>query len=368
MNRQTALFAAHIITALAFLLAQQHAAAQPADLSAPKPTDAAQTRDAADGGSHYKADAGPFATGETSLTLHDVVRDKDLQIRVRYPKNALAAVPLVLFSHGMGGSNNAFTDLTTHWASHGYVVILPTHDDSLKLRKERGEDVSDFVKAPNTYARKVDPPGRVADLSLILDQIDQIQAKAALKTVDGRPLIDMEHIGVAGHSAGALTTQLAIGVKARTKKHPLRALSEPETRFDCAIVISGQGTTNRMFVKDSWSEVSKPMFVIAGSEDVTRVGNETPASRREPFERAKPGDKYLLWIEGATHSSYQGKQNLALLGETPSTDISIIAAATSDGTMAFLDAYLKTDGVAKKYLASEDLANASGGKAELTKK
>lgn len=319
-------------------------------------------------GAHYKAERGPYETGETLLTLKDAARKKDVQIRVRFPKNAPGPVPLVLFSHGMGGSNNAFTELTTHWASHGYVVILPTHEDSVALKKSKGEDVSEFLTSPNKYVRNVDPPGRVADLSLILDQIDMIQKDAGLKTTDGTPLVDMEHVGVAGHSAGALTTQMAIGVKARTKKHPLRALSEPEKRFDCAVVISGQGTTNRMFTADSWNEVSKPMFVIAGSEDVTRVGSETPASRREPFERAKPGDKYLLWIEGATHSSYQGKQHLALMGEKPTTDLSIITAATADGTLAFLDAYLKQDETAKRYLHSDDLKTISGGKATLDRK
>lgn len=357
------------VLALSFALAgskvtgMQPVALEPTSASPQAATNAAEP------GAHYKLEPGPFATGEAVLSIHDDDRNKDVEVRVRYPKNAPSAVPLVLFSHGMGGSNNAFTDLTTHWASHGYVVILPTHDDSIKLRKEKGEDVSTFLTNPNKYAMSVDPPGRVADLSLILNKLADIERQVpAMKTGDGGSLIDIDHIGVAGHSAGALTTQLAIGVKARTKRHPLRALSEPEKRFDCAIVISGQGTTTRMFAKDSWSELSKPMFVIAGSEDTTRVGNETPASRREPFELAKPGDKYLLFIEGATHSSYQGKQNLGLLGEKPSTDISVIAAATSDGTLAFLDAYLKQDDAAKRYLQSDDLKAISGAKANLDRK
>jgi len=359
----------HGIQAITAVVALGVCAVQLLAVEPPTPPEQTGQGDARTAGAHYKIVKGPFETGEAVVTIHDGARNKDLEVRVRFPKNSPAAVPLVLFSHGMGGSNTAFADLTSHWASHGYVVILPTHDDSIQLRKSRGEDVSTFLTNPNKYAASVDAPGRVADLSLILDHLADIAAGVPeLKTKDGAALIDAEHIGVAGHSAGALTTQLAIGVKARTKRHPLRALSEPEKRFDCAIVISGQGTTMRMFTKDSWSDLSKPMFVIAGSEDTTRVGNETPASRREPFELAKPGDKYLLFIEGATHSSYQGKQHLSLLGEKPSTDIGVIGAATSDGTLAFLDAYLKQDDAAKRYLQSDDLKAISGGKANLDRK
>jgi predicted dienelactone hydrolase len=78
----------------------------------------------------YKVDAGPWKVASEDLVLRDERRQKDLEITVRYPvvdANAAGRFPLVVFSHGAGGSRAAFPDLTAHWASHGYIVVLPTH-------------------------------------------------------------------------------------------------------------------------------------------------------------------------------------------------------------------------------------------------
>jgi hypothetical protein len=112
------------------------------------------------------------------------------------------------------------------------------------------------------------------------------------------------------------------------------------------------------------------MLVITGSKDVAAIGSETPASRREPYEKAKPGDKYLVFIEGATHSSYQGKgPGLRLDREQPpDAELKMITEVTAAATLAFLDLYLKDDAAARAYLQSEALAAFSGGKATLERK
>ena len=150
----------------------------------------------------------------------------------------------------------------------------------------------------------------------------------------------------------------------------LEARSVGDPRIDAAILISGQGTTNRMFTDRSWSELSKPMLVITGSKDVAAIGSETPASRREPFEKAKPGDKYLVFINGATHSSYQGKGPAARLDREQPTnaELEMITSVTSSATLAFLDLYLKDDPAARAYLGSEALVAFSGKKATLERK
>lgn len=304
----------------------------------------------------YKLAKGGLATSVADLTL---TRDGvEVPIRVRFPTNAPGPVPLVLFSHGMGGSFDSFSNLTEHWASHGYVVILPTHADSIKRQREQGRDPRDFARDPEAYRARVDLVGRVDDLKAILDSLATIEEKIpALRTLDAKPLIDRERIGVAGHSAGAFTAQLCVDVKVRTRS-ALRGERIGDSRFDAAIIISGQGTTSRNLMEDSWKGVTRPMLVIAGSKDVSGVGNETPESRRHPYELSPSGDKYLLFIEGATHSSYQGKDGegrraMLVASEKPTTDIAIIADAVAAQTLAFLDAYLKGDAAAKDYLARD---------------
>jgi predicted dienelactone hydrolase len=333
-------------------------------------------RAAAAGTDGYKIGPGPWKAASQDLVLRDEKRQKDLEVRVRYPDVAQGApgrFPLVVFSHGAGGSRDAFPDLTAHWASHGYIVVLPTHADSIQLRRRSGEDLSRLQRDLDSLRRDVKPLDRLADIVLLLDSIGVMEERiAGLRDRDGNGRVDRDRIGAAGHSAGALTTQMAAGVKVRGAAPGalLEAHSVGDPRIDAAILISGQGTTNRMFTAQSWNELSKPMLVITGSKDVAAIGNETPASRREPFDRAKPGDKYLVFIDGATHSSYQGKgPGLRLDREQPSdVELEMITSVTSSSTLAFLDSYLKDDPAARVYLGSKALVAFSGKKAALERK
>jgi predicted dienelactone hydrolase len=82
-----------------------------------------------------KSKEGPLAV-ETAdnLTLRDETRKKDLTCKVYYPKTG-GPYPVILFSHGFGANKDAFGPIGKHWASHGYVVIHPTHADGLIRRK-----------------------------------------------------------------------------------------------------------------------------------------------------------------------------------------------------------------------------------------
>lgn len=329
---------------------------------------------------HYKSEPGGLKTESVDLVLtaDDVPArgesSRDIPVKVHYPTGATGALPLVVFSHGMGGSSNAFPDLSDHLASHGYVVILPTHSDSVKLRREKGEDAGrEILSNPASYVRNVKPFERVDDVKRILDAIPTIEQKIF---PDAKASISREAIAMAGHSAGAMTTQIAFGVKARTRLlGGVQSVADP--RIKAAVVISGQGLKTRLFTKDSWSDLDKPMLVITGSEDKARAGNDTPESRRHPFEYApiSKGEPhtYLLWIEGATHGSYSGKSAAAILGEKPE-DPAMVAAATSSVTLAFLDAYVKfapqTDEAqaARRYLAGDAIAHATNDKATLKSK
>lgn len=342
----------------------------------------------------HTPDAPTLEVVTLDLTLRDDARDKDLELRIRAPRlpasargESHAPLPLIIFSHGAGGSNDAFPDLSTHWASRGYIVVHPTHSDSIALRRRNGQDLSRLRENPRNLVMDVDGPDRLADCSFIIDSIPMI-ADALNKDVPeaSRLTIDTERIGMAGHSAGAYTTQIAFGAKVRGPRWgTLRLKSHADPRITAAILISGQGTTNRSLTKDSWSDIAGPMMVIAGSLDVSRISDETPESRREPFEYAKPGDKYLIYIDGATHGSYQGKGLATMLRENPTTDIEIITAAVTSGTTAFFDRYLKAgdeapanatsdaafsdiSDAAKSYLESDALIKLTSGAAEYKRK
>jgi predicted dienelactone hydrolase len=317
----------------------------------------------------YKLVAGPWAVGVVNkLVLRDERRKKVVDVLVRYPQPAsprtAASWPLIVFSPAAGASGAAFPDLTAHWASHGYVVVAPTHDDAPRPGRPGPERVRFDVQQLE----------RLADVELVLDSLDQIERK--MSGFHGRRAshIDRERIGIAGHAAGALTAQMALGVKVRVSRGAgetadVKSLGDP--RFKAAILISAQGTINRMLTRESWSELWKPLLVITGSKDVVAGSRETPETRQEPFLLAKPADKFLVFIEGATNASYAaGHVGTPHPVEVPvpPDDQRMITGVTASATLAFWDAYLNNDEHAREYLASDDLSRYSTGKARLKRR
>lgn len=104
----------------------------------------------------YWAQPGPFGVRTVEyLVLAETHRNKSLELRVQYPVLAktvsnmsqatgteLERFPLIIFSHGAGGSKDGALPLTRHWVTHGYITIQPTHEDSVILRRRRGENYS----------------------------------------------------------------------------------------------------------------------------------------------------------------------------------------------------------------------------------
>lgn len=309
------------------------------------------------------------------VSIKDEARDKSLELRVRVPVGDApeGGWPLIVFSHGAGGSKTAFGELLDHLASHGFASIAPTHADSIALRRREGEDVGRLGTAAGRerLRRDVRLGDRVADCVLVLDQMANI-AEEVRKSGGPELVINKERVAIGGHSAGAFTTQLASGVKARAAgigKRGLGFTSIADPRFKAAIVISGQGTTSRILGEESWSDVAVPMLVMAGSLDTSppEMGRETPESRQEPFTRARGEQRggppaYLLFIDGATHGSYQGKSVGRLLGEQPTTEPAQIQRAVATSSLLFLRAHLLGDADAKEQLRQPRMDDMIPGK------
>ena len=283
-------------------------------------------------------------------------REMAMPVRIRYPRPSEGRpgpFPLVVFSHGMGGFVNAFEKLSAHLASHGYVVIHPAHTDSIALRRRAGESAASLRREfTSKGVRMVDLPARVADCRWILAHISEIEAK-----IEQPGLIDAERTAMAGHSAGAMTTQALAGILFfAAGARPGLPLADGSD-FDAYIIISGQGTTRPGLRERSWQGFLKPTLVFAGSVDTTPVSNETPQSRRHPFEHAPPGEKYLIYIDGATHGSYQG-------GSAPHADEKRIEALTAHATLAFLELHLKQNEAPRVWLNAASPEKFAGVKAE----
>ena len=148
-------------------------------------------------GEYTYAETGPFSFQSVeSLTLADRQRGTDVLVRIYYP-NGDGPFPVIVFSHSVGGNKDLFGAISMHWASHGYVAVHPTHDDSGVRMGPDG------MQPPPEKVR-----GRVRDVTAVLDALEQIEVQ--IPDLQGK--LDRTRLAVAGHSYGSFTTMASGGV------------------------------------------------------------------------------------------------------------------------------------------------------------
>lgn len=307
----------------------------------------------------YKLETGPLAVTEVSgIVLHDAKRNKDLHVRIFYPVT-LGRYPVIVFSHGAGGSESCCESLTRHWATYGYVTLQPTHDDSIAQRRGSGEGtlrfpqaVRDALKNPALWE------SRPQDISFLLDSLPELQKRIA--ALSGK--IDLHRIGVAGHSMGSYTAEAVAGALVDLPGHPATSFSDPRTK--AILCLSPQGPGQFGLTAHSFDNSSLPFMGITGSLD--NLGPVASAAwHRIPFERSQPGDKYEVFIEGANHMSFVTAETLLA---ARSSRAAAILGYTNSASLAFWDAYLKDDPGAKQFLHSDSIERSSHGAAKLSRR
>jgi predicted dienelactone hydrolase len=327
----------------------------------------------------YRLTKGPYAVeSAATFALRDGKRNKDLPVTVTYPK-AKGPLPVIVFSHGAGGSGSHYFPLVRFWAGHGYVCVCPTHADSLSLRADPAPATrpADVEAALLRVVRHVltDANGwenRPRDISFALDSLALVEAKDP----NLKGLMDANRVGVGGHSYGAYTAQVIGGA---TVDLPGRAkgMSLADERAAAILILSGQGRDQMGLTEKSWERCTRPMMVMTGTLDRGARG-QGPDWRLEPYKFSPPGDKYAVNIEGAHHFSFSGRAAegggwTAPRGLLPASmpagiDEKAVFDYVKVATLAFWDAYLKGDPAAKAYLKSDSLPTYSKGAVKLERK
>jgi predicted dienelactone hydrolase len=361
------------------------------------------------GASLAEGEPSPVGVIPTTL-LHDAQRNKDVDIAVSYPTRG-GPFPVIVFSHGYGGSNRGYEPLVAYWTSHGYVVIRPAHadagilremvrdaaaerrDDRNQARRERRKPTpeelqqqSQFRPNPSEsiWEKEREPQwrDRARDITLVLDSLGELEQR--FPELKGK--MDAKKIGVSGHSYGAFAALLLAGMK--TSGNPPLQLADP--RVTAVLVMSPQGiAANRGLTAESWRDVKMPAMFMTGTRDFGAAETETPVWRRDPFEYSPAGDKYFVLIEGARHATFAGFGQSTVLESdslmpgqvvdpvtgqretirTPRQGMSSIPDRSLNErirsiALTFWDAYLKSDGKAKEKLAAAQF----GGNVTVEKK
>lgn len=270
------------------------------------------------------------------LIVHDSMRGRDVPIYVFAPVES-GNYPVVLFSHGLGGSRLMGQYLGKHWAERGYVAVYIQHpgsDDSIwkgKARAEIIDSLKDAVSIENFILR-------VDDVKAVLDQLAVMNGDA------GSPLfnkLNLDEVAMTGHSFGAVTTQAVSGQLLKNGTIGLR-----DARIKAAVIFSPSSPMVKSEAERSFSQVDMPWLLMTGTDDVVAIANQTVDSRKAVFKALPEGSKYQVVLNGAEHSAFTDR---ALPGDkkprNPNHHRSILALST-----AFLDAFLKSNQDALNWL------------------
>lgn len=314
--------------------------------------------------------------------LRDEQRNKDLDMSIDYPTRG-GPYPVIILSHGFGGSKTGYVGLVAHWTSNGYVVIRPSHADSGALRQALTEQreanpnrtMRDRIDAAETVwdaQTPADWENRVRDIRVIIDSFESL----AERYPELRGRMDSTRIGLAGHSYGAFMAMLIAGVRSSLIPNPT---ADPRVRAVLAMSPPGTGTKLGL-TPNSFSDVKVPIMYMTGTEDRGMTEEETPEWRREGFIFSPPGDKYLVVIEGARHATFTGRllpprEELRMPdtmdpydprrldpAQRPSRNTTMgdplrernLFGVVKIASLAFLDAYLKGEPSAKQFLTGLD--------------
>ena len=275
------------------------------------------------------------------LDVVDQARERKIPIKVYTAVSSSddrKPVPVILFSHGLGGSRNNNSYLGQQWSKRGYVVVFVQHvgsDESVWKDTPVLRRMNAMRKAANAENFQL----RTGDIPAVIDQLEKWN-KQQDHALYG--MMDVSKIGMSGHSFGALTTQAVAG---QTYFRQQRFL---EKRIAASIAMSPSapraGNADAAF-----ASITKPFLCMTGTKDTSPIGNATVESRLQVYESLPKGDKYQLVLKDGEHSAFgEGRLPGDKMRKNPNHHVLIKALST-----AFWDAYLKGDKQAKQWLESD---------------
>jgi predicted dienelactone hydrolase len=313
---------------------------------------------ATDTNSLYKASPGPFAVESVRYDWHDAKRDRDVPVKIYFPKTGDGPFPVIIFSHGLGGSREGYGYLGNHWASHGYVAVHVQHlgsDSSVWQDAAPGERMAALRRAAFNLENATNRP---RDISFAIDQITKLNSDDPLL----KYRLDLDRVGVAGHSFGGYTTlavagEVFFGLTGNE-------YSDADPRVKAAIAMSAPAPLSKRDLDASFAKIKIPIFHMTGTRDDSPIGETKAEDRRIPFDHIKNAREYLVIFKDADHMVFSGRLAGTGNGERDAFFQKFILSSST----AFWDGYLKKDGNAMIWLACGGFRDALGKDGTFEKK
>ena len=277
---------------------------------------------------------GPAQAQDGSHTVHeldwdDAARRRPVPALLYLPRTA-AAAPLVVFSHGLGGSRHGYSYLGRHLADAGVACLHLQHVGSDR-RVWSGGNPLELLGRLRDAAQEAEAIARAQDLRFGLDRL--LGGEFSTR-------VDAARIVAAGHSFGANTALLAAGARLQRQGQTVDFRDE---RVRAAILLSAPPFHGEPEPERVAGAVQVPTLHVTNTEDTIRVpGYYSRAEDRIAlFELTGSARKALAVFDGGGHSIFTDRR-----GPGGPVFNARVKDATKELALAFVRSELEGDGTA----------------------
>lgn len=235
---------------------------------------------------------------------------REFYVNLAYPQRWRdGKTPVLILSHGLSSNPEYFDGLARHLASHGYLVAMPQHPGS--DIGYRDQLIEGLVDNPFDLGEFIDRP---LDITAVIDELERRNGS----DFGGR--LDLENVGVGGHSFGGYTALAVAGatidfeflkeqcsdrfsylnisllLQCQALDLPRQAYRFRDERVQSVAVLNPVNSS--IYGPKGLSRVQIPTIVISGSHDPA-----TPAvfEQFRTFPWLAAPERYLGLIEGQAH-------------------------------------------------------------------
>jgi hypothetical protein len=290
----------------------------------------------------------PHAVKMIKGHMVDSIRgNRVVPIKLYYPAiHSDVKFPLIVWSHGLGGSVDGAAFISRFLASHGYILLHVQHagTDSALWEGKPGHPW-DIIKA--THIPRSATLARFADVPFVLDSFPEWLSNYP----EIAAITDLSTIAMSGHSFGAMTTQVMLGQQFPDEQGILQDYSDP--RFQCGILYSPvpEFHLSGDLPSDVYQGIDRPVLHMTGTDDSSPVEGFGYERRLAVYEHSVKAQKMLLIIKDGDHMVYNGSRGK--LGANPNrhrheTIIKLTA-------LAYWDMQLKKDPTAQRWLTGDGI-------------
>lgn len=305
----------------------------------------------------WRADVNPDLEPRKVLIARDTLVDaargnRPVKIKVYYPvEHGLAKMPVIFWSHGLGGSVDGASFLSRFLASHGYIIVHIQHPGTDSSLWE-GKPGHPWDVIRNTHIPRSASLARFDDVPFVLKNLEGWMAQHP----DIASYADLNTLGMSGHSFGAMTTQVMCGMMFSDESGRLRSYKQPA--FKAGILYSPVPISHIALddPRDIYGSIDRPLFFMTGTDDDSPIEGWDYQARLKVYEFDGYPEKDLLILKDGDHMVYNGSRGK--LGQNPNRELH--EEIIKIGALAYWDMKLRDDPDAADWLTNGDFATYLG--------